>query len=172
MMSLCIYLELYWFYFYLVMVLFSSFYFRLCAHLIYFIYLFFFFILHTIKLLFFVLIGLIYLILLDFLSFIFSIINYSNILSLTSENFECGFYPVLNTIIVYRFNYWFVIVYFLIFEQELLLLLLFIFSTISLNSSNILFLLLWVLCIDLIFFYDYLYFDRHLCFKFNYISFF
>ena len=96
----------------------------------------------------FILIGSIYFILLDFLSFIFSITSLCGILSSTSSNFECGFYPILTSYLRYRFNYWLILIHFLISEQELILALLFLFG---LNSNNLLCLLLGILFIDLLF---------------------
>ena len=81
----------------------------------------------------FILIGSIYFILLDFLSFIFSITSLCGILSSTSSNFECGFYPILTSYLRYRFNYWLILIHFLISEQELILALLFLFG---LNSKT------------------------------------
>ena len=74
----------------------------------------------------------------DLLSMIFSIRSVYGILSMTSENFERGSYPLLNTNIRYRFNYWFIIIHFLVFEQELILCLLFFIGIQSLNSNNLL----------------------------------
>lgn len=96
-------------------------------------------------------VGIIYYILLDFLSFIFSIKLCGIISSLTSNNFKCGFYSILLSLLKYRFNYWIIIIYFLIFEQELIIVVIWIYCIIiSLNLNNLCYLLLSILFIEII----------------------
>jgi len=82
------------------------------------------------------------------LSFLFSIMA---VLGVTwcSENFECGFYSILTTEMRFSFNYFLIILHFLIFEQELILALLLIFGVNAFNSNNLLWLLLVIIFIDL-----------------------
>ena len=97
-----------------------------------------------------IIVGTIYFILLDFLSFIFSIRLCGTMNALTSDNFECGFYSILTSSLRYRFNYWMIIIHFVIYEQELILALLWIYSiTINLNSNNLCCLLLSILFMEL-----------------------
>ena len=84
------------------------------------------------------------------LSSIFSIGLFGSIISLTSDNFECGFYPILSVMLKYKINYWMITIHFLIFEQELILVLLLTFGLKTLNENNLLCLLLGILFIDLI----------------------
>ena len=95
-------------------------------------------------------IGLIYLMILYLLSCLFSLVTLSGLLSSTSTNFEGGFYPVINSLIRYRFNYWLIVIHFVIFEIELLLILLYLFSYQTFNSSILLLVLLVMLYIDLL----------------------
>ena len=81
------------------------------------------------------------------LSSIFSIGLFGSIISLTSDNFECGFYPILSSMLKYKINYWMITIHFLIFEQELILVLLLTFGLKTLNENNLLFLLLGILFI-------------------------
>ena len=76
---------------------------------------------------------------------IFSLIHFI----LLSDNFECGFYPRLLSMLKYKFNYWIITIYFIIFEQELILVLLLLFGIKTLNENIILFILLVLLIIDL-----------------------
>ena len=98
-----------------------------------------------------IIVGSIYFILLDFLSFIFSIRLCGTISSQTSDNFECGFYSILTSSLRYRFNYWMIIIHFLIFEQELILCLLwFLGTSIVLTSNNLCCLLLGILFMEVV----------------------
>ena len=104
-----------------------------------------------------IIVGSIYFILLDAFSFIFSIRLCGTISSSTSDNFECGFYSILTSSLRYRFNYWMIIIHFLIFEQELILALLWIFSiTINLNSNHSCLLLLSILFIELLLYFIFI----------------
>ena len=47
-----------------------------------------------------------------------SIFSFSTPYILLSDNFECGFYPILIEMLKYKLNYWILTIYFLIFEQE------------------------------------------------------
>jgi len=67
------------------------------------------------------------------------------------SNFECGFYSILTTEMRWSFNYFLIIIHFLIFEQELILALLLIFGLNAFNSNNLLWILLVILFIDLLF---------------------
>jgi NADH:ubiquinone oxidoreductase subunit 3 (subunit A) len=97
-----------------------------------------------------IIVGTIYFILLDVLSFLFSIRLCGTMNALTSDNFKCGFYSILTSSLRYRFNYWMIIIHFVIYEQELILALLWIYSiTINLNSNNLCCLLLSILFMEL-----------------------
>ena len=76
-------------------------------------------------------------------------LNFSFIFILLSDNFECGFYPMLLSMLKYKLNYWILTIYFLIFEQELILVLLLTFSMKTLNENIILCFLLGLLFLDL-----------------------
>ena len=95
--------------------------------------------------LFFIYLLIIYSIILFFISCIFS---FNNPYILLSDNFECGFYPILISIMKYKLNYWILTIIFLIFEQELILVLILIFSMKSLNENIILYFLLGLLFLD------------------------
>ena len=75
---------------------------------------------------------------------------YNTISSSTSDNFECGFYSIVLSLMRYRFNYWMVIFHYLIFELELLMSLFLIFGLVSFNSNNMVCILLSLLFIELI----------------------
>ena len=91
----------------------------------------------------------IYFIILITFSTIFSISLYNTISSSTSDNFECGFYSLINSSMKYRFNYWMVIFHFLIFELELLMSLFLIFGLVSFNSNAMVCILLSLLFMEL-----------------------
>ena len=96
-------------------------------------------------------IGSIYFVLLDFLSFIFSTRLCGTISSITSDNFECGFYSILTSLLRYRFNYWIIIINYCIFEQELILAFVWIFLVwINIKSNFLCCLLLSILFIEII----------------------
>lgn len=79
-----------------------------------------------------------------------SIFSFSNPHILLSDNFECGFYPILISMLKYKLNYWILTIYFLIFEQELILVLLLTFSMKTLNENIILCFLLGLLVVDVL----------------------
>ena len=98
-----------------------------------------------------ILLFILYCFLLLSLSSIFSIGLFGSIISLTSDNFESGFYPILSSMLKYKINYWMITIHFLIFEQELILVLLLTFGLKTLNENNLLCLLLGILFIDLLY---------------------
>ena len=100
----------------------------------------------------FILIFLFYVLLLFLLSLIFSINLCSVAFSSISNNFECGFYSIIISLLRYRFNYWLILFHFLIFEQELILALLLVYGIQTLNSNWIVIILYFILFIDLLFF--------------------
>ena len=63
-------------------------------------------------------------------NYVFSV-NLCGFVSLVSSNFECGFVSALSTYIRFRFSYWLVICNFIIFELELLISFVFIYSIAS-----------------------------------------
>jgi len=71
-------------------------------------------------------------------------------MNMISENFECGFYGTWIDRIKYRLNYWLIAFHFLIFELELLLVILIIFSYGSIIDSVLVWILLVVLSIELL----------------------
>ena len=89
-----------------------------------------------------------YFAILSFLIIYFMLFLLDDKSSVFSENFECGFYPILIQMLKYKFNYWIITIHFLIFELELCLLLLLCFKFISLNENSILAFLFSVLVID------------------------
>ena len=80
----------------------------------------------------------------------FSLFDFSLII-LLSDNFECGFYPILMSMLKYKLNYWILTIYFIIFEQELILVLLLTFCIKTFNENIILCFLLGLLFLDLLF---------------------
>ena len=80
----------------------------------------------------------------------FSLFDFSLII-LLSDNFECGFYPILMSMLKYKLNYWILTIYFMIFEQELILVLLLTFCIKTFNENIILCFLLGLLFLDLLF---------------------
>ncbi len=95
-------------------------------------------------------IGMVYFVILYMISCLFSLVTLSGLLSSTSLNYESGYYPVLSSNIRYRFNYWLITVHFVIFEIELLLVLLYLFSSQTFNSTILLLTLLGFLFFDLL----------------------
>ena len=73
----------------------------------------------------------------------------SNINELSSNNFECGFYPIVNSFIVYRLSYLMFIVLFLLYELELIIVLFMIFGYHSFIIYGGILLLLFILLFDL-----------------------
>jgi NADH:ubiquinone oxidoreductase subunit 3 (subunit A) len=51
-----------------------------------------------------------------------------NAMAAITEAYECGFYPITIATLRYQFTYWFVILHFILYEQELLIALLLIFG--------------------------------------------
>ena len=72
------------------------------------------------------------------INIIFSIMLCGKVVASTSENFECGFYSLISSLMRYRYNYWIIIIHFIIFEQELILSLFLIFGIHSFNTNNLL----------------------------------
>ena len=96
-----------------------------------------------------ILVLLFYIVILFSGSSIFSIGLFYMSLCLLSDNFECGFYPILISMLKYKLNYWILTIYFLIFEQELIFILLLNSRCSSLNENIILWFLLSILFLDL-----------------------
>jgi len=89
-----------------------------------------------------------YLVIIYFLMNIFSLL-YN--LKLNSSNFECGFYSNITLTMRYKFNYWMIIIHFMIFEQELLFCFLLLFGLHSNAVYVFIFLVLFILFVDLTF---------------------
>jgi len=70
-------------------------------------------------------------------------------INLISTNSECGFINFITSFIKYRLNYWLIILNFLLFELELLISFLFIFSLSSIYSLIAILLLFLLLLLDL-----------------------
>ncbi len=96
----------------------------------------------------FLVVSIFYVSIIFILSSIFSVGLFGSIISLSSDNFECGFYPILRSMLKYKFNYWMITIHFLISEQELILVLLLTGGLKTLNGNNLLCLLLGILFID------------------------
>jgi NADH:ubiquinone oxidoreductase subunit 3 (subunit A) len=92
---------------------------------------------------------LIYVILLVVLSSIFSMSIIGTLSSSSSDNYECGFYSIMSSSLKYRFNYWLIVLHFVLFEQELFIALMIIYGIHSLSSIILILLLLILLFIDL-----------------------
>ena len=112
--------------------------------MLFFIYFIFFFIIYMLLFLF------IYVFILGIFMIIFMLFLLNDKSSVFSENFECGFYPILIQMLKYKFNYWMITIHFLIFELELCLLLLLCFKFKDLNENCILAFLFIVLFCDLL----------------------
>ena len=91
------------------------------------------------------------------INIIFSIMLCGKIVSCTSENFECGFYSITSSLMRYRYNYWMIIIHFIISEQESILSLLLIFGIHAFNTNNLLCLLLGLLFIDTFYYLSIIY---------------
>ena len=96
-------------------------------YLLYYIYSFYIYF-KSLLLFFILLSSFLYVIVLLFFSIIFSINLNGKIDSITNDNFECGFYSIITSLLRYRFNYYLILIHFILFEQELFLLLLLINS--------------------------------------------
>lgn len=95
-------------------------------------------------------ISFLYKLLVLILSLIFSINSCGTISSSTSNNFECGFYSIITSSLRYRFNYWMIIIHFLLFEIELILALLLLYAWQVLSSLVLLCILLDMLFFDVL----------------------
>jgi len=84
------------------------------------------------------------------LNYVFSL-NLCGFASLVSSQFECGFLSALSTYIRFKFSYWLIIINFLMFELELILSFLFIYSVTSYFIYAIFLTFLLVLLFDLYF---------------------
>jgi NADH:ubiquinone oxidoreductase subunit 3 (subunit A) len=84
------------------------------------------------------------------LNYVFSL-NLCGFASLVSSQFECGFLSALSTYIRFKFSYWLVIMNFIMFELELLLSFLFIYSVTSYFIEAIFLAFLVALLFDLYF---------------------
>ena len=89
----------------------------------------------------------IYTLFLLLLSIIFST---SELESLISDNFECGFYSLLTLTMRYKFNYRMIIIHFIISEQELLFCFLLIFGLHITCYWMMVFVLILILFVDLV----------------------
>lgn len=92
-----------------------------------------------------------YIILLIIVSMLFSISLCGIINSCTSDLFECGFYSIILTTIKYKFNYWMICFHFMLFEQELIIALIIIFSFNSILPYYLIILLFIILLFDTLF---------------------
>lgn len=84
------------------------------------------------------------------INYVFSL-KLGGFVSLVSYNFECGFVSSLSTHIRFKLNYWLIIINFIIFELEVLLSVLYIFSVVSYLSY------LMFLCLLILLFFDLYY---------------
>ena len=91
--------------------------------------------------------------------FLLSLIPSINLCSVAfssiSNNFECGFYSIIISLLRYRFNYWLILFHFLISEQESILAPLLVYGIQTLNSNWIVIILYFILFIDSLLFKDY-----------------
>ena len=95
--------------------------------------------------------SLIYVIILLILSLIFSICICGKITSSTSVNFKCGFYSITSSLMRYRYNYWMILIHFIISEQESMLSLPLIFGNHAFKTNNLIITLPGILFIDTFF---------------------
>lgn len=82
------------------------------------------------------------------LNYVFSL-NLCGFASLVSNQFECGFLSSLSSNIRFKFSYWLIIINFLMFELELLLSFLFIYTVTSYLIHSLFLLFLLLLLFDL-----------------------
>ena len=97
-------------------------------------------------------IFLFYVLLLFLLSLIPSINLCSVAFSSISNNFKCGFYSIIISLLRYRFNYWPILFHFLISEQESILAPLLVYGIQTLNSNWIVIILHFISFVDLLFY--------------------
>ena len=81
--------------------------------------------------------------------------NLSNMNELSSNNFECGFYPIISNYNVYRVAYFLFIILFLIFELELLLVMFIMFGYQSFINVSALLIILIFLLFDILYLHIY-----------------
>jgi NADH:ubiquinone oxidoreductase subunit 3 (subunit A) len=81
---------------------------------------------------------------------------------LNSSNFECGFYSNITLTLRYKFNYWMIIIHFMIFEQELLFCFLLLFGL----HSNAVYVFIIILILILFCSIISMVIDRNLLLKF------
>jgi len=96
-------------------------------------------------------IGVVYIVILQIISSLFSLTTLSGLLSSTSNNFESGFFAVQTSQVRYRFSMWMIVIHYVLFEIELTLVLLYLFSFITFSSQILLLILLTFLLLDLLF---------------------
>ena len=68
---------------------------------------------------------------------------------MVSDSYECGYYSIINSSLRFQFNYLFILLHFIVYEQELVLALLLSFS-IPTYTSLIVIGLLVILYIDIL----------------------
>ena len=73
-----------------------------------------------------------------------------NLSSSVSSSYECGFLPVINSRLRYRFVYWSILVHFILFEQELVIALILVNGVITSGTIMLVGLLLVLLLIDML----------------------
>jgi len=82
------------------------------------------------------------------INYVFSL-KLGGVVSLVSYNLECGFVSSLSTHIRFKLNYWLIIINFIIYELEIILSFIYIFSLVSYFSYFLFLSLLLLLFFDL-----------------------
>lgn len=73
-----------------------------------------------------------------------------NVSNSVSGSYECGFLPVINSRLRYRFVYWSILVHFILFEQELIIAMILVNGVITTGTIALVTLLLILLLIDML----------------------
>lgn len=67
-----------------------------------------------------------------------------------TDNYECGFYPLVSSSFNYKSNFLAVVLHFVLFEQELIIVLIYIFGLATTSSTIIILVFLILLYLDLL----------------------
>lgn len=94
---------------------------------------------------------LVYITLLVFINSLFAMSrSLGNLSSSVSSSYECGFLPLVNSRLRYRFVYWSILVHFILFEQELVIAMVLVNGVITSGTVMLVALLLVLLLIDML----------------------
>lgn len=73
-----------------------------------------------------------------------------NLSSSVSSSYECGFLPMINSRLRYRFVYWSILVHFVLFEQELIIAMILVNGVVTSGTLILAVLLLMLLLLDML----------------------